>query len=79
MAEQSSATQGKQGSTSTTEKRKPGRPAANADTKKLEARLLNMERCLSKLAHYTGTNRVLDEFGIPRWEVTRESMSKVKG
>ena len=36
----------------------------------------NLKACLSKMAHYTGGNRILDEFGIPRWEVTKESMRK---
>lgn len=42
-------------------------------------RITNLENCIAKMAHFTGTNRVLDEFGIPRWEVTQESMRKRKG
>ena len=42
-------------------------------------RIANLEACLAKMAHYTGAQKVLDEFGIARWEITKESMGKRKG
>jgi hypothetical protein len=69
----------KSATSNTTKKNKPGAKAKGCDCKALAARVTNLENCLSKMAHFTGTNRVLDEFGIPRWEVTQESMRKRKG
>ena len=38
----------------------------------------NLKRCLAKMAHFTGQQRVLDEFDIPRWEIQQKDMKKYK-
>lgn len=58
-----------------TDQKKPGRPPK---ANNLEERIVNMEKCLSKMAHMTGQQRVLDEFGIDRWELQKKDMSKFK-
>lgn len=42
----------------------------------LEKRVDALEQCLAKVCHYTGSERVLDEFGIPRWEVKKRDMKR---
>ena len=43
---------------------------------RLRKRVENLEQCLAKVCHYTGTEKVLDEFGIGRYEVKRVDMTK---
>jgi hypothetical protein len=37
-----------------------------------------LKGCLAKMAHMTGQQRVLDEFGIPRYNLDDKDMKKYK-
>jgi hypothetical protein len=50
-------------SSPTKQEKKPGRPS----TKELEDRVDRLEQCLSKIAHYSGSARIIREFGIEVW------------
>lgn len=58
------------------EKRKPGRPAVPKFD--AEAELANLTLCLSKMAHFSGQERILDEFKIDRWKPGKKDMGKYK-
>lgn len=59
----------------TQEPKKPGRkPKEN----KLETEIENLKQCVAKMAHYSGQERVLDEFGIERWTPGKNDMRKYK-
>ena len=63
-------------------KAKPGRkPAVDYSVAilQMQEQILNLQYCISKMAHYSGANRVLDEFEIPRWEPSKKDMTKYKG
>lgn len=40
------------------------------------ARIYILERLIAKLCHFTGTNRLLDEVKIERWEPGQKDMTK---
>ena len=73
--------QAKKAPDSATRRKRP--TGATPDTSKyheaLHARITNLENCLAKMAHFSGSERVLDEFDIERWTVTKESMQKFRG
>ena len=39
-------------------------------------KLWRLERCLAKVCHYTGSERLLDEFGIERWKPGTKDMRR---
>ena len=58
-------------------KQKPGpKPAADKQVELLQRRIERLEACLAKIAHYSGSQRIIDEFGIDRWEISKADMSK---
>ena len=44
----------------------------------LESRVDKLEACLAKIAHMSGQERVLLEFGIEKWVPGRNDMRKYK-
>jgi hypothetical protein len=58
----------------TKQEKKPGRPS----TKELEDKVDRLEQCLAKIAHYSGSARIIREFGIEVWEPGKQDMSKYK-
>lgn len=44
-----------------------------------EKRVENLERCVAKLAHYSGTEKLLREFGIERWTPDKDDMRRFRG
>jgi hypothetical protein len=44
--------------------------------KDLELRIENLTSCVAKMAHFSGNQRIMDEFKIPRWEPGKKDMSK---
>lgn len=45
----------------------------------LEQRIKNLEDCIAKMAHMTGQERVINEFGIEKWTPSKNDMKKFKG
>jgi len=65
---------------SSTEAPKRGRPAApKIDVAELLDRIDRLERCLEKVTTLTGQGNHLMEFGLTRWEPSKEDMNKYRG
>jgi hypothetical protein len=63
-----------------TEPKKPGpKPKARIEPEALQARIDQLEKIIIKLAHFTGTNRILIENGIEPWSPDKASMNKFRG
>jgi len=39
-------------------------------------RVENLERCVAEMAHFSGTQRVLDKYGIKRWVPGEKDLRK---
>ena len=46
-------------------------------TSESDKKLERLELVVAKIAHYSGNERILDEFGIPRWTPGKKDMSKL--
>jgi len=42
----------------------------------LEKEIDNLTACLAKMAHFSGNQRILDEFGLERWEPGKKDMTR---
>ena len=42
-------------------------------------RVQNLEACIAKMAHYNGSQSILLEFGIPKWNPEAKDMRKYRG
>jgi hypothetical protein len=42
----------------------------------LEKEIDNLTACISKMAHFSGNQRILDEFKIERWTPGKKDMSR---
>lgn len=61
---------------SSSTKRGP-KPKADANlVQELEQRIDILERIVSKMAHYSGNNRIIVEMGLKPWEPSRKDMHK---
>ena len=41
-------------------------------------KLGRLEACIAKMAHYSGTERIILEFGLKKYDVTKDDMKKYK-
>ena len=60
----------------TTEEKTGRKPGRKPKDNQLEKELDIIKQCIAKMAHYSGQERVLDEFGIERWAPGRNDMRK---
>lgn len=61
---------------SSSTKRGP-KPKADANlVNQLEERIDVLEQIVSKMAHYSGNNRIIVEMGLKPWEPSRKDMRK---
>ncbi len=60
------------------ETQEPKKPGRKPKTDPMTERVEKLELCVAKMAHYSGQERVLDEFGIERWTPGRNDMRKYK-
>lgn len=56
----------------TKQEKKPGRPS----TKELEDKVARLEAVVSKIAHFTGTQRIILEAGLESYTPGKKDMSK---
>ena len=56
----------------TKQEKKPGRPS----TKELEDRVTRLEEVVSKMAHFSGTQRIILEAGLEPFTPGRKDMTK---
>lgn len=56
----------------TKQEKKPGRPS----TKELEDRVLRLEEVISKMAHFSDTQRIILEAGLTPFTPGRKDMTK---
>lgn len=57
----------------TTKKRGPKKKDKGRD---LEREIDNLTACIAKMAHFSGNQRILDEFKIERWTPGKKDMSR---
>lgn len=66
-------------STDSIGKKKPGRKAQpSKEILALRAEVERLEACIAKLAHFSGAQRITDEFNVKRWEPGKKDMSRWK-
>jgi len=59
-----------------TEKKAKKKSTAQDSIKDLEKRIENLEYTIRMMAHFNGTNRVLDECKLDRWEPSKRHLKR---
>ena len=59
-----------------TEKKAKKKPTAPGNIKELEKRIERLEYTIRMMAHFSGTNRVLDECKLDRWEPSKRHLKR---
>ena len=55
---------------------KPKKRGPKTKKRDLEKELDNLTACIAKIAHFSGNQRILDEFGIERWNPEKKDMHR---
>jgi len=55
---------------------KPKKRGPKTKKRDLEKEFDNLKECVAKIAHFSGNQRVLDEFGIERWTPGKKDMHR---
>jgi hypothetical protein len=58
--------------------KKIGRPNYTEQIAQLTNQVDRLEKCLAKIAHYSGNSAIIRAFGIEVWEPGKQDMSKYK-
>lgn len=57
---------------------KPKKRGPRTKKRDLEKEVDSLKACIAKIAHFSGNQRILDEFGIERWTPEQKDMHKFK-
>ena len=59
-----------------TDKKPKKKSTAQGNIKELEERIERLEYTIRMMSHYNGTNRVLDECKLDRWEPSKRHLKR---